>query len=233
MANITSTAHDAVVSYYNVLKRMGNIKKQDKYRLLVLWFFNYLRNESDFLYEWDCNLKKFKVNKKLEAVVQKMFNANMQCLMQSSCFIKMHNDDNCVPLSGMDWDTIDGWHFIVTNATPHDKVDGSYPADNIINVLDMIFASLGEGEAFMIDKDGAFISPDKYELKTYDDSTTTMNEVESSIAAKDALGTENIIYFGQTCVGEKGEKGDKGDQGESWDNEFDIAENPDIDALFT
>lgn len=38
-----------------------------------------------------------------------------------------------------------------------------------------------------------------------------------------------VITFGRWF---KGDKGDKGDKGESWNDDFDLATNEDIDSLF-
>lgn len=43
------------------------------------------------------------------------------------------------------------------------------------------------------------------------------------------VSQEALIAFGRWYKGDKGEKGEKGD---SWETDFDIASNEDIDALF-
>lgn len=46
------------------------------------------------------------------------------------------------------------------------------------------------------------------------------------------VSQEALIAFGRWYKGDKGEKGEKGDKGDSWETDFDIASNEDIDALF-
>lgn len=103
MDSLTHTTQSALVRYYNVLRRMGSIRKQDKYKLLVLWFFYYLKNNSDFLYTWDAEQEKFVIDTKLEREVEKKFRCNLDCLLNASCFIKLMASDNCIPIIDNMW----------------------------------------------------------------------------------------------------------------------------------
>lgn len=122
MDSITRTAQSSIVSYYNALRRMGSIHRQDKYHLLVLWLFHYLKNRSDFLYKWNADLNKFEVDRELEAWLEQRFRCNIACLMGSSCFIKLLPDDNCTPILEILWeeggeDEEPHIRILVTNAT--------------------------------------------------------------------------------------------------------------------
>lgn len=103
MDSLTHTTQSALLRYYNVLRRLGFIRKQDKYRLLVLWFFYYLKHNSDFLYKWNNDQQKFIIDTKLERLLEKRFRCNLDCLLESSCFIKLMPADNCIPIMNNMW----------------------------------------------------------------------------------------------------------------------------------
>lgn len=149
MDSITRTSQSALIAYYNVLRRMGKITRQDKYRLLVLWFYNHLKNESDFLWKWADESGKFVIDKELENLVERKFRQNLQCLLQSSCFIKYHSDDNCEPVSGDTWIPADALHLMVTNATPT-NVNGSWPLDEALALLELLSNQFPD-TTFMVD----------------------------------------------------------------------------------
>lgn len=54
----------------------------------------------------------------------------------------------------------------------------------------------------------------------------TQPELAIDGAVETEISQEALIAFGRWY------KGDKGDKGDSWENDFDIASNEDIDALF-
>lgn len=123
MDSITRTAQAAVIQYYNALRRIGAIRRQDKYNLLVLWFFHYLKNESDFLYRWDNTKKTFTIDTYLEQQLEKKFRCSIECLADASCFIKLLPSDNCTPVIGNNWyanvpeDEADKLLLFIPNAT--------------------------------------------------------------------------------------------------------------------
>lgn len=155
MDKLTRTANSALVAYYNNVRRMGSVGRQDKYRLLVLWYFNWLKNHTDFLYKWDetanGDIGGFVVDKKLEASLEKQFGANLQCLLQSSCFVKLHADDECVPLSGMEWYHADNYDLMVTNDTPF-EINNTWPQDDILELLAALSAQYPDTD-FMVEND--------------------------------------------------------------------------------
>lgn len=128
MDSITRTAQSAVINYYNVLRRMGNVGRQDKYKLLVLWLFHHLKNRSDFLYvpEFEIgengkrHLKGWKIDRLLEAQLERKFRCNVPCL-EDSCFVSLLGSDECVPVMEALWDDSDDddffYRLLVTNAT--------------------------------------------------------------------------------------------------------------------
>lgn len=153
MDSITRTAQSAVVSYYNALRRMGNVHRQDKYKLLVLWFFHWLKNRSDFLWKWDKEANEFRVDRELEKEVERRFKCNIPCLSGASCFIKLLPDDNCVPLLEVMWDDSHEdediyYRFLVTNATRVMQYDGQQDADDISEILENI--PFTNGSAFIV-----------------------------------------------------------------------------------
>lgn len=131
MDNITKTTQNAFVSYYNSLRRLGNISKQDKYKLLVLWFFYYLKYKSDYLYkpeEFEINadgqkvVKKWSIDRELEHCLNSKFMNAINCLSNNSCFINLTRVEECTPLVEVFWQyaepSDDGTYtFLVTNAT--------------------------------------------------------------------------------------------------------------------
>lgn len=143
---------------------MGQVGRQDRFRLLVLWFFNYLKNDSDFLWRWDADKGKFVINKKLEAKIEKAYRKNLGCLTYSSCFIKPKADDNCTPVSGLEWQTADSWKLMVSNSMPQD-INGSYPQEYIVDVLNTISKELEakskEGFFFVKDHEDGIDDIDK------------------------------------------------------------------------
>ena len=142
MDSITRTAQSAVVSYYNTLRRMGSIHRQDKNKLLVLWFFHYLKNRSDFLWKWDKQAGEFKVDRELESYLEKRFRCNIPCLTDASCFIKLLPEDNCIPLLEILWNSDDedeiSYTVLVTNATQPLGDDNGYEIDDIQEIVDEI-----------------------------------------------------------------------------------------------
>lgn len=146
MDSITRTASSALTKYYDILRRMGNIYKQDKYKLLVLWFFNYLKNDSDFLYKWDDENKRFVVDRTLEQFLEKKFRENVDCLSNASCFIKLLPDDNCTPILEINWDLPINHipdrpilRVLVPNATAIvDRNNNKTDVTEIYNLIDVI-----------------------------------------------------------------------------------------------
>lgn len=60
----------------------------------------------------------------------------------------------------------------------------------------------------------------------------TQPELTIDGAVETEISQEALIAFGRWYKGDKGDKGEKGDKGDSWENDYDIASNEDIDALF-
>lgn len=122
MDNVIKTTQNAYENYFNSLRRFGNITKQDKYKLLVLWFFYHLKYKCDFLYKSvaDENGKRtWEVDRQLESEINKKFMSQLNCLTNASCFIKLSPYNDCTPIAGSIWfeDVEHILQFLVTNAT--------------------------------------------------------------------------------------------------------------------
>lgn len=125
MDSVTKTTQNAYVNYFEALRRFGNITKQDKYKLLVLWFFYYLKYKSDFLYQYANNTEDrfvWNVDRTLENFVNAKFMSQIDCLTTASCFIKMSQYSDCVPVIEKWWRDMPNvpeqvFQFLVTNAT--------------------------------------------------------------------------------------------------------------------
>ena len=154
MDSITRTAQSAVINYYNTLRRMGSISRQDKYRLLVLWFFHYLKNRSDFLYvpEWTeedgKDVLEWKIDRVLEAQLERKFRCNIPCL-EDSCFVELFGDDECVPVMEVLWDDSEEdepfYRLLVTNATAYFMQIADETGKSIEEILDNYMWTNGSG----------------------------------------------------------------------------------------
>lgn len=155
MDSITRTAQSAVINYYNVLRRMGNVNRQDKYRLVVLWLFHYLKNRSDFLYvpefykddDGKQHLKGWKIDRVLEAQLERKFRCNVPCL-EDSCFVSLLGSDECTPVIEKLWDDAEEevfYRLLVTNATAALMQIAEETGKSIEDILDNYMWTNGSG----------------------------------------------------------------------------------------
>lgn len=169
MDSITKTVQNAFVNYYNSLRRLGNISKQDKYKLLLVWFFYQLKYHDDFLKKPifvkddegnDTNeIDTWVIDRQLESQINKTFMKNINCLMQNSCFIKLVGSYDCVPIINVNWTSepvVQALKALVTNAT---AVIGNIPS-NITDVQQLSQLLWTNGSAFIVNDDEELINPD-------------------------------------------------------------------------
>lgn len=100
MNSIFNTTASAFDRFFNATRRMGHISMAEREKLLLLWFFYYLKHDSSFLLEYrfceeddnSCTEGWF-VNRELEDKVDKVFRKAMECLSKNTCSIKMVKGD--------------------------------------------------------------------------------------------------------------------------------------------
>lgn len=103
--SIAKTADNALVGYFNMLRRAGGVSLSERYKLLLLWFFNNLKNDSDFLQYYDDTdeyAAQWKIDRDLENKVNNVFYQNIQCLSQDTCNIRLIGED-CIPVPEYMW----------------------------------------------------------------------------------------------------------------------------------
>lgn len=102
MDRITRISWNAFVNYFTQVVRFGKITKQDKYRLLVVYFFYYLMHKTFYAYDFirgDVNQQgQFVLNDDKMVSIIKKFESLLDCLSADSCFIKPLESDKCIPL---------------------------------------------------------------------------------------------------------------------------------------
>ncbi len=145
MDSITRTSQSALESYYSVLRRKGAVNQQEKYKLMVLWLFDNLKNHSDylrvpeFIYDEEGALKdcEWPVDRELEADLEKRYRCNLPCLSEGSCFIHILPDDECIPILNIDWieDPEQTFTFLVTDATVMTKRIGKPDGSSVEGVV--------------------------------------------------------------------------------------------------
>lgn len=94
MDKILKTTENAFCNYSKMISRFGITKQQDRIRLLILYFFYYLKYNSGYLIditEIPENVK-LEINKERELKLNKAFKKAFECLSKNSCFI---HDNNC------------------------------------------------------------------------------------------------------------------------------------------
>jgi hypothetical protein len=94
MDKILKTTENAFCNYSKMISRFGITKQQDRIRLLILYFFYYLKYKSGYLIditEIPENVK-LEINKERELKLNKAFKKAFECLSKNSCFI---HDNNC------------------------------------------------------------------------------------------------------------------------------------------
>lgn len=94
MDKILKTTDNAFCKYFEMIGRYGTIKQQDRIRLLILYFFYYLKYKSGYLIditEIPENIK-LETNKERELKLNSKFKSVLNCLSKNSCFI---HDNNC------------------------------------------------------------------------------------------------------------------------------------------
>jgi len=99
MDSIAKTTGHAFVGYFNTLRKMGGASLSERKKLLLLWFFDYLRNNSDFVYyyETESDVDEWKVDNKLVAEIERVFMQNISCLTDNTCNIRLLEGD-CTPV---------------------------------------------------------------------------------------------------------------------------------------
>jgi len=96
MDRITNTADNALVSYFNTLRRTGGISLSERYKLILLWFFNYLKTKSYFLEYFDDDdegIRGWKHDSELEKKVNAIFDKSIKCLSDGTCNIRLMDGD--------------------------------------------------------------------------------------------------------------------------------------------
>lgn len=157
MDSIAKTTGNAFVGYFNTLRRMGGASLSERYKLMVLWFFDYLRNNSDFVYYYETGedeTNEWRVDHDLVDHVERVFRDSIMCLSGDTCNIRLMDGD-CTPVENVigfaDTDPVEKKYLIVLNET--DPIDTSY------NTKDMDFNEAlaseiwQEGSGFVIDND--------------------------------------------------------------------------------
>lgn len=113
---VIKTTQNAFINYFNSVRRLGGVSQQDKVKLLILWFFYFLKYRSDFLYDYDLLRErdietnedkiisyKWHIDRNMESYVNKKFNEQINCLLQDSCFIKLIGFEECYPMLETIW----------------------------------------------------------------------------------------------------------------------------------
>lgn len=118
MDRIGKTATTALINYFNVLRRTATVSLSERYKLLLLWFFNEMKNDGESIYEygtegWQIDTT---LNNKLDAV----YNKTIKCLVENTCNIKyMNGDPNPITSELWYWNSTPDEFFelLVTNDT--------------------------------------------------------------------------------------------------------------------
>lgn len=100
MDSIAKTTGHAFVGYFNTLRKIGGASLSERKKLLLLWFFNYLRNDSDFVHYYENSedvVNEWKVDNELVAEIEQVFMQNISCLTDNTCNIRLLEGD-CTPV---------------------------------------------------------------------------------------------------------------------------------------
>lgn len=103
MDRITRISWNAFMNYFTSVVTYGKITSQDKYKLLVVYFFYYLLYKTYYAYDYipsneEGNPGIFEINDNTVQVIYNKFESLIDCLSENSCFIKPLEGDNCKPV---------------------------------------------------------------------------------------------------------------------------------------
>lgn len=108
MDRITKIAWNAFINYTEMLRRGRSISLTDKAKLMVVYFFYYLKHRSFFLLDHvdgeigpngvPQNPGYFVINRDREQKLNKLFDKLLGCLSKDSCFVKPLDGEECSQL---------------------------------------------------------------------------------------------------------------------------------------
>lgn len=107
MDKITRISWNAFMNYFTQVTRLGKITKQDKYKMLVVYFFYYLLHKTYYAYDFiegevdedgSHQPGMLVLNEDRMMSLINKFNSLLDCLSADSCFIRPMESDTCVPL---------------------------------------------------------------------------------------------------------------------------------------
>lgn len=107
MDRIARTSTNAFVNYFNTKRRTGTVSLSERYKLLLLWFFNDIKNDGQSLYEYglvDDYTNGWKLDTEFEGKVDAVFDKSVKCLVDGTCNIK-YMDGDCTSLDETLWYT--------------------------------------------------------------------------------------------------------------------------------
>lgn len=84
MDSIEKTTVFSFLNYFKLLCKKGSIPFKKRYSLLLLWFLNYLRNDSNFIYKYSKNTG-WAVDFDIVKEIENKFKANITCLTTNDC----------------------------------------------------------------------------------------------------------------------------------------------------
>ena len=116
MDSLANTTNSALIKYFNVIRKRGYISLNEKYKLLVLWFLNYLKHTSDFTLEYVidevASIQEWRLNTDLLREIDNVFNKNMFCLETDTCTIRFQQGDCTQTTSRVDVVNVDVDEFV-------------------------------------------------------------------------------------------------------------------------
>lgn len=135
MDRIGKTATTALVNYFNVIRRTATVSLSERYKLLLLWFFNEMKNDGESLYEYslvDEYSEGWHIDTTLDNKLEAIYSKTIKCLTENTCNIKyMNGDTNQIASELWYWNTAPDEYFelLVTNDT--EMIEDGYDMDNL------------------------------------------------------------------------------------------------------
>ncbi len=166
MDRIAKTAATAFVDYFNTTRRTATVSLSERYKLLLLWFFNDMKHNGQSLYEYgllDEFTEGWKIDTELDDELEAVYAKTIKCLTDGTCNIR-YMDGDCTPLPSTLWytDSTADEFFKVLVSNDTDMIEDGFDMGNL-TFSDAMEQNIWDEDSFIFITD----TSDPFGVKTY------------------------------------------------------------------